>query len=97
MTQQQVLEYVLSKECYLYEQNIKEDGIYFYVRRNGTKKMVVIYPLIKGDGYTMPAVCHICQTLHIAAPQDIEPYCKAVSDAKEKVKVLEQFPATSTN
>lgn len=97
MTQMQVLEYVLANDCYLYEQRVKEDGIYYYVRRNGTKKLVVVFPLEGNGDYTYPAICHICQQLGISAPDEVEPYCGIVKAAKEKAKALESFTTSTMN
>lgn len=58
MTQKEVLAHVLNHDCYIYDQRTKDDGIYYYVRKNGTKKMVVIFPVMKGV-YKEAAICHI--------------------------------------
>jgi hypothetical protein len=97
MKQMEVLDYALGHDCFLYEQRVKEDGIYYFVRKNGTKKLVVIFPVEGGGQYSIPAVCHVCQQLYIKAPEDIEPYCGIVKAAKERVKALENFPPTAMN
>lgn len=93
MTQTEVLDYVLDNDCYVYEQRIKEDGIHYFVRRNGTKKMVVIYPVKDNKSYTKPAVCHVCQTLDINQPDYAKDYVKIVNEAKTKAKTLSEFNA----
>lgn len=97
MKQLEVLDYVLANDCYLYEQRVKEDGIYYYVRRNNTRKLVVIYPVQDNDDYSIPAICHICEVMCIDSPADISPYCKAVQAAKEKAKSLDQYPQPTMN
>lgn len=97
MTQDEILSYVLDSDCYIYREKVKEDGVYYYVRRNGTKKMVVIYP-VKDGVYTYPSICHICQTLDIAEiPEEAQAALDFVTHVKEKAEVLRQFPPQNRN
>lgn len=97
MTQQEVLEYVLARDCYIYEQRVKDAGIFYYVRRNGTKRIVTVYP-VHDDLYTPSAVCHICAQLEIIEiPPFAVGYYEIVRDAKSKLQVLKKFPQQGQN
>jgi len=97
MTQEEVLAHVLANDCHIYDQRIKDDGIYYYVRRNGTKKMVVVYPIKKGN-YTQAAVCHICETLgKIKIPDYAAEYLQVVEEAKKSAKTISEFPSQGMN
>jgi hypothetical protein len=77
---------------------MKEDGLHYFVRRNGTKKMAVIYP-VKNDGtYTPAAICHICDTLgEIPKPEYAEKYSSIVKEVKDKANVLDDLPNRNMN
>jgi len=96
MTQHEVLAHVLKNDCSIYEQRIKDDGTYYFVRRNGTKKMAVIYPVV--GIYTQAAICHICDTLgDIPKPEYAKNYSSVVKDAKQKAEVLQEYPKRNMN
>jgi hypothetical protein len=98
MNQQQVLDWVLNNDCYIYDQRVKDDGIYYYVRRNGTKKMAVIYPTKKDRPYTKAAICHICDTLgNIPVPPYAEDHAGIVAEMKSKAKALSDYPKQGMN
>lgn len=98
MTQIEIKDDLLTKDCSIYEQRVKDDGIYYYMRRNGTKKMVVVYPTKDSRPYTKPAICHIYETLGIESlPENMGDFCQSFKKEKSKAATLSEFPKRMAN
>lgn len=78
MTQLDIKDYVLLPEhnCYLYKTKEKEDGIYFFIRKNGGEKknIAILFPVKNNKSYTCGCVCNICTQLDVPVP----PYAKEI-------------------
>lgn len=67
MTQDILKEYLEDHDCYLYKSQVKEDGEYYYMRRNGQTTIAVLFPPKSGQ-YKPESVCHICELLDVEVP-----------------------------
>lgn len=84
MTQDDVKDYLLLDEhnCELYDQEeVFEEGIYYYIRNKTTKVIVVVYPIYKkkNKNYTPITVCRICNDVGVPVP-DYGKHCQPVLD-----------------
>lgn len=67
MTQDILKEYLEAHGCYLYKSRLKEDGEYFFMRKNGQITIAVLFPPKSGQ-YKPESVCHICEQLDVEVP-----------------------------
>ena len=85
MTQEELLEYLKSFGCYIYKEEVKPDGSYFFIRKEGLSKkdIAILFPPKRGT-YKKASVCHICMILLVKVPdfcKDYEPVLKMAKEA----------------
>lgn len=99
MTQLDLKDYILLPEhkCYIYKTKEKEDGTYYFIRKNGGEKnnIAVLYPTKDNSSYTCGAACNICNQLDVPVP----PYAKDIQVVIDDVKATAKkiSPTSSKN
>ena len=71
MKQEEIKEYLLKKDCPIYKRKQKEDSMHYFFRKNGFKKIVVLYPVKNNRSYRNKEISHIYETLNIDPPEGL--------------------------
>lgn len=87
MTQDDLKDYLElpEHECYLYKTKVKHDGMYYFMRRNKTVDIAVLFPPKKGV-YKEENVCHICKILKVATPEWAKSAQQTLDDAERETE-----------
>lgn len=84
MTQEDLIDYVLAYDCYIYDEKDRWDGHAYFVRKNNTTNIAVIFKPKKGK-YMAVAVCHICNTLEVPVPDYAKDAQEIINEAKKNL------------
>lgn len=85
MTQEDLKEYLEQHDCHVYKTQVKEDGIYYFMRRNGQRKIAVAFPPSKGV-YKQENVCHVCNLLDVQVPNWAQGAQSTLDDVRRDVQ-----------